>query len=174
MEKLYFIVGSQDLYGDECLKQVAADSAEMAAFLKEKLTGVEVNVLVNEISSSKRLLDQLSEELKLLNEKQTSLDADILLKENANDDIKKKMFVLDNEINHLQSQLMEAMSEVTKLETSKIEIDQKRKHVLESADSQNIAEKLVHLKALLTDLLGEYNNRVERLQDNENETKEIK
>ena len=52
---------------------------------------VEVNVLVNEISSSKRLLDQLSEELKLLNEKQISLDADILLKENANDDIKKKM-----------------------------------------------------------------------------------
>lgn len=26
MEKLYFVVGSQDLYGDECLKQVAADS----------------------------------------------------------------------------------------------------------------------------------------------------
>ena len=150
------------------------EKAETFLELKEKLTGVEVNVLVNEISSSKRLLDQLSEELKLLNEKQTSLDADILLKENANDDIKKKMFVLDNEINHLQSQLMEAMSEVTKLETSKIEIDQKRKHVLESADSQNIAEKLVHLKALLTDLLGEYNNRVERLQDNENETKEIK
>ena len=37
--------------------------------LKEKLTGVEVNVLVNEISSSKKLLDQLSEELKVLNER---------------------------------------------------------------------------------------------------------
>ena len=150
------------------------EKAETFLGLKEKLTGVEVNVLVNEISSSKKLLDQLSEELKVLNEKQTSYDADILLKENANDDIKKKMFVLDNEINNLQSQLMEAMSEVTKLETSKIEIDQKRKHVLESADSQNIAEKLTHLKALLADLLEEYNNRVERLQDNENETKQIK
>ncbi len=37
MEKLYFIVGSQDLYGEECLKQVAADAAEMVAFLNDKL-----------------------------------------------------------------------------------------------------------------------------------------
>ena len=39
MEKLYFIPGSQDLYGAECLKQVAADVAEMVAFLNEKLKG---------------------------------------------------------------------------------------------------------------------------------------
>ncbi len=38
MEKLYFIVGSQDLYGEECLQQVAADAAEMVAFLNEKLS----------------------------------------------------------------------------------------------------------------------------------------
>lgn len=37
MEKLYFIVGSQDLYGEECLKEVAADAAKMTAFLNEKL-----------------------------------------------------------------------------------------------------------------------------------------
>ena len=29
MKKLYFVVGSQDLYGEECLKQVAADAREM-------------------------------------------------------------------------------------------------------------------------------------------------
>ena len=32
MEKLYFIVGSQDLYGEECLKQVAVDAAKMVRF----------------------------------------------------------------------------------------------------------------------------------------------
>ncbi|SFG30441.1 L-arabinose isomerase [Oribacterium sp. WCC10] len=37
MKKLYFVVGSQDLYGEECLRQVAADAAEMAAFLDDKL-----------------------------------------------------------------------------------------------------------------------------------------
>ena len=38
MEKLYFIVGSQDLYGEECLKQVAADAAAMTEFLNGKLS----------------------------------------------------------------------------------------------------------------------------------------
>ena len=33
MKKLYFITGSQDLYGDETVKEVAKDSKEMAAFL---------------------------------------------------------------------------------------------------------------------------------------------
>lgn len=47
------------------------------------------------------------------------------MKESADDEIKKKMFVLDNEINSLQSQLLESMSEVSRLETSKIEVDQK-------------------------------------------------
>lgn len=37
MKKLYFITGSQDLYGDETLKQVAVDSAEMVKYLNGKL-----------------------------------------------------------------------------------------------------------------------------------------
>ena len=40
MSKLYFIPGSQDLYGEECLKQVAADCREMVDFLKDKLKGI--------------------------------------------------------------------------------------------------------------------------------------
>ena len=40
MKKLYFVVGSQDLYGEECLRQVAADAADMTAFLNEKLDGI--------------------------------------------------------------------------------------------------------------------------------------
>ncbi len=46
MKKLYFIVGSQDLYGEECLKDVANDAAQMTAFLNDKLSGnVEVELL---------------------------------------------------------------------------------------------------------------------------------
>ena len=40
MKKLYFAVGSQDLYGDECLRQVAEDSRQMAEFLNEKLKDI--------------------------------------------------------------------------------------------------------------------------------------
>ncbi|MGN1136665.1 MAG: L-arabinose isomerase [Oscillospiraceae bacterium] len=40
MKTLYFITGSQDLYGEETLAQAAADSKEMAAYLNEKLGGI--------------------------------------------------------------------------------------------------------------------------------------
>jgi L-arabinose isomerase len=40
MAKLYFITGSQDLYGDDTLKQVAADSKIMAAYMDEKLRDI--------------------------------------------------------------------------------------------------------------------------------------
>ena len=37
MNKIYFITGSQDLYGEETLRQAGSDSKEMAAFLNDKL-----------------------------------------------------------------------------------------------------------------------------------------
>ena len=40
MEKLYFIPGSQDLYGRECLQSVREDCQKMVDFLNEKLGGV--------------------------------------------------------------------------------------------------------------------------------------
>lgn len=40
MKTLYFITGSQDLYGEDTLAQAAADSNEMSAFLNEKLEGI--------------------------------------------------------------------------------------------------------------------------------------
>lgn len=40
MKQIYFITGSQDLYGDETLRRVAEDSKEMVAFLAEKLRDV--------------------------------------------------------------------------------------------------------------------------------------
>lgn len=42
MKTLYFICGSQDLYGEETLKQVALDAKEMAEYLDGKLKGVSV------------------------------------------------------------------------------------------------------------------------------------
>ena len=40
MKTLYFITGSQDLYGEETLAQAARDSAKMADFLNEKLSDI--------------------------------------------------------------------------------------------------------------------------------------
>ena len=35
MDKLYFVVGSQDLYGEECLKNVAKDAQEMTEYFNQ-------------------------------------------------------------------------------------------------------------------------------------------
>ena len=40
MKKIYFITGSQDLYGEETLAQAEKDSNEMAGFLSEKLCDI--------------------------------------------------------------------------------------------------------------------------------------
>ncbi|MBN1777721.1 MAG: L-arabinose isomerase [Clostridiales bacterium] len=40
MKSLYFITGSQDLYGGETLRQVANDSKEIVRFLNEKLSAI--------------------------------------------------------------------------------------------------------------------------------------
>ena len=52
MNKIYFVVGSQDLYGEECLKQVALDAKNMTAFFNERLQGkVRVELLPTVINS---------------------------------------------------------------------------------------------------------------------------
>ena len=52
MSKLYFIPGSQDLYGEECLKQVAADCKEMVDFLNEKIGDVVTVELLPTVETS--------------------------------------------------------------------------------------------------------------------------
>ena len=42
MKKVYFITGSQDLYGEECLNNVAKDSKTIAKYLDKKIDGVKV------------------------------------------------------------------------------------------------------------------------------------
>ena len=79
------------------------------------------------------------------------------------------MFTLDQEINALQSKLLEAVSNVSKLETAKVEVDQKRKHALETLSKENLKENIANMKAILSDVVNEYNDRVERLDNTQKE-----
>lgn len=101
------------------------------------------------------------------------METDIQLKENNNDEIKKKMFSLDQEVNVLQTKLLEAVSNVSKLETAKVEVDQKRKHALETLSKENLQENIANMKAILSDIVNEYNDRVERLENTEKELNEV-
>ena len=59
MEKLYFIPGSQDLYGEECLKQVAADCRKMVDFLNEKLSDTIQIELLPTVETSKICVEDM-------------------------------------------------------------------------------------------------------------------
>ena len=59
MEKLYFIVGSQYLYGDECLKQVAKDAQIMTDFLNTKLKGKAIVELLPTVVNSETCIADL-------------------------------------------------------------------------------------------------------------------
>ena len=47
MKKVYFITGSQDLYGEECLLEVAKDSKKIASYLDSKIDGVSIAKLIS-------------------------------------------------------------------------------------------------------------------------------
>ena len=58
-KKLYFIPGSQDLYGEECLKQVAADCKRMNDFFNEKLGDTVKFELLPTVETSKVCVEDM-------------------------------------------------------------------------------------------------------------------
>lgn len=59
MSKLYFIPGSQDLYGEECLKQVHADCQKMVDFFNEKLGDVITFELLPTVETSEICVEDM-------------------------------------------------------------------------------------------------------------------
>ena len=146
------------------------EKAEIYLDLKEQLQSIEVSVLVKEIENLSTSLKELNQSLDFLDKEKVTIEGQILLNEQQNETLKKKMFDLDQEVNGLQGQLLTAMNNVNQLETQKVEIDANRKHILENTDKEDLQARLVQLKAILQDAVNEYNDRVKRY----NETKEEK
>ena len=167
-----------DRVEDICLeleKQIAPlkrqkEKAEVYLELKDELQSIEVSVLVKEIESLSASLKELNESLDFLDKEKVTIDGQILLNEQQNETLKKKMYDLDQEVNGLQGQLLTAMNNVNELETQKVEIDTNRKHILENTDKEDLQARIQQMKAILQDAVNEYNDRVNRY----NETKEEK
>ncbi len=64
MKKIYFVIGSQNLYGDETLKQAEQDGRKIAEFLNEKLSGFAVVEALPIVRNS----DEAVETIKKVNE----------------------------------------------------------------------------------------------------------
>lgn len=146
------------------------EKAEVYLELKEQLQSIEVSVLVTEIENLSLALKELNESLDSLDKEKVTIDGQIILNEQQNETLKKKMYHLDQEVNGLQGQLLVAMNNVNDLETQKVEIDTNRKHILENTDKEDLQARIAQMKAILQDAVNEYNDRVQRY----NETKEEK
>jgi len=63
MKKIYFAAGSQDLYGEATLRQVAVDSQKIATFLSDRLKGLVMVVhknVVTQATEAKKLCQEAS------------------------------------------------------------------------------------------------------------------
>ncbi len=170
-----------DRVEDICLeleKQLAPlkrqkEKAEVYLSLKDELKSVEVSVLVKEIESLSDSLKDLNNSLAKLEQDKVSVDGQILLNEQQNESLKKRMYDLDQEVNALQSELLTAMNQVNTLETQKVEIEANRKHLLESTDKASLQQRITQLKAILQDAINEYNDRVHRYHETKQEKMDL-
>lgn len=149
------------------------EKAETYLEFKEQLQEVEISVLVKEISSLSEELKTLNDELDTLEKERVTNDGAVILDEKQSEELESKMYSLDQEVNELQGKLLDAMNEVSNLETQKVEIDANRKHILETTSQEDIEKKIENMKLILSDAIMEYNDRVKRYNDAKAEKNEL-
>lgn len=141
------------------------EKAETYLAYQKQLEEVEVSVLVKVIENLSTQLKTLDDQIKTSDQEKTVNDGNILIKENQSEELSKKMFHLDQDVNNLQNELFTVMKNVSDLEAQKATIDASRKQAASSNNQEDLKAKIASLKGILKDALREYNDRVERYQE---------
>lgn len=139
--------------------------------LKIKLQKIEIAVLVSNITFFSDKYNELQDTLTNLQSDNAIFETTISVHEVANSENKEKQRKIDIEINLLHEEIIKVVNEIQKLETRKIEIDEKRKYLLESGNNK---VKAIELTALLSEAKYEYEDRLHRLDEIEIEIKQYK
>lgn len=128
------------------------NQAEKAMIFRDKknqLSQIEINFLVNEIEKTnqqnKEIQNQLFEIETINNIHLNTID----LEENEILDIKKRIKNKNDNINNLQEKLVDVINNISKLESRKIELNEKRKYEFEKANNQ---DKIKHFKDVINEL----------------------
>ena len=150
---------------DELERQIGplekqAKKAEKYISLRDKLSKIEISVLVEDIDQYNDKINQINKELFDIQAMHTSENAELLKQGNRLESIRKEMYALDKQINELQGKYTKAMEENYQLERRKIEQDEKRKYMLQVADKQ---ARQKELQAMLEEARFEYQDRHQRL-----------
>ena len=150
---------------DELERQIGplekqAKKAEKYISLREKLSKIEISVLVEDIDQYNGKINQINKELFDIQAMHTSENAELLKQETRLENIRKEMYALDKQINELQGKYTKAMEENYQLERRKIEQDEKRKYMLKVADKK---ARQKEIQAMLEEARFEYQDRHQRL-----------
>lgn len=150
---------------DELERQIGplekqAKKAEKYISLREKLSKIEISVLVEDIDQYNGKINQINKELFDVQAMHTSENAELLKQETRLESIRKEMYALDKQINELQGKYTKAMEENYQLERRKIEQDEKRKYMLKVADKK---ARQKEIQAMLEEARFEYQDRHQRL-----------
>lgn len=150
---------------DELERQISplekqAKKAEQYISLRDKLSKIEISVLVEDIDQYNEKINQINKELFDIQAMHTSENAELLKQETRLENIRKEMYALDKQINELQGEYTKAMEENYQLERRKIEQDEKRKYMLKVADKK---ARQKEIQAMLEEARFEYQDRHQRL-----------
>ncbi len=141
----------------------AARKAELYREKKQRLQTIEIAVLVNEIENINQQLEEAKNALFDYETKIVMHETTAQIEETQNQERKVEAIQLDKEITYAQEEIMRIVNEIKILETRKIELDEKRKYALETGSR---IEKATELKSLLKEAEFEYQDRLNRLNQN--------
>ena len=140
----------------------ASKKAKTYMEYREELSKIEISVLVEDIESLHKDIQDIEKELFENRTIYTSKEATINAHEIQIDELRKEMHSLDAQVNELQIRYTQAMEDSYKLEKRKVELDEKRKYALRIADKK---ERQKELSTMLTEARFEYEDRQQRLVD---------
>ncbi|MBQ2685061.1 MAG: AAA family ATPase [Erysipelotrichaceae bacterium] len=149
---------------NELEKQVAplrrqARKAQQYEEKKNRLTEIEIAVIVNEINNYLADLDTIEKELDDLGFQEVSDKASIQIMENEVDELKSLIKNLDDSVQKQQDTLLKVLNEIQVLERRKIEIEEKRKYIRESGTDE---AKRQQVQQMLEEARLEYEDRQSR------------
>ena len=138
-----------------------ARKAEIYREKKKRLEEIETAVLVDEIRQYNEQKDEMDKNLFDLESTVTMNNASVQINENNLLASRQLLKDYDKEITSLQEKLVNSINEIQRLETRKVELDEKRKYAIEMGSS---ADKIAETKNMLEEAKFEYEDRLNRLE----------
>mgnify|MGYP002624709380 CR=1 FL=1 len=134
----------------------AAKKAQRYTEIKEKLEAIETSVLVQDIEFYQEKLDESNKSAFDLETEIAVGETSLQVNENSINERRETLRELDRSIDADQEKLVRVVNSIQEMETRRVEINERRKYAMESADP---AEREKELRNALRDAKTEYETR---------------